>query len=79
MVRGEPLLSVADHAALFLRSSHDLGRCFLDLRHPDVSSVSSRRDESCFVEQVLKIQGKWEFNAELYAGKFGQGMDSNKK
>ena len=31
------------------------------------------------IEQVLKIQGKWEFNAELYAGKFGQGMDSNKK
>ena len=31
------------------------------------------------IEQVLKIQGKWEFNAELYAGKFGQGMGDNKK
>ncbi len=25
------------------------------------------------VEQVLKIQGQWEFDAGLYAGKFGQG------
>ncbi|MBQ1218551.1 MAG: HAD-IIIA family hydrolase [Bacteroidales bacterium] len=28
------------------------------------------------IEQVLKIQGKWEFDPELYEGKFGKGANN---